>query len=328
MKFSLFTFLAAGLLSTSTVSAHGELLSRSELSRRSALAKRCSSHVARLNEKRYAKRMTKRDWITSNSTVGITTTAPYYDVLQNDTCVLSTEITGGPYTWLQSQLLRQDTTEGQPGVPVWLDIGLIDMGTCEPLENALVSVWSANATGGYSSFTGVDPNTPFKEVIAQHGLDNFTVGETDFHTDDTTWPRGMWPTNAEGLAEIKTIYPGFYAGRAIHVHVHVYTDWTLYGNGTLESQNVVSTGQLYFEEDVSAHIMSLEPYASHTEIERRKNSEDRHFADGISGGFNPVVTVVPADGENMDNGIVAYITMGTDPTDIKTGDADPVISVD
>ncbi|KAH8787995.1 dioxygenase [Diaporthe sp. PMI_573] len=328
MKFSPLTFLAAGLLSASTVAAHGELLSRTELSRRGALAKRCSSHVARLNEKRYAKRMAKRGWGTGNSTVEVTTAAPYYDVLQNDTCVLSTEITGGPYTWLQSQLLRQDTTEGQPGVPVWLDIGLIDMGTCEPLEGALVSIWSANATGSYSSFTGVDPNTPFKEVIAQHGLDNFTVGETDFHTDDTTFLRGMWPTNAEGLAEIKTIYPGFYAGRAIHIHAQVYTDWTLYGNGTLRSQNVVSTGQLYFEEDVSARIMSLEPYVSHTEIVRRKNSEDRHFADGMSEGFNPVMTVVPADGENIDNGVVAYITMGIDPTDVKTGDAEPVISVD
>lgn len=328
MKFSSLILLAFGLLDRSTVSAHGEVLSRRELSRRGALAKRCRSHVARFNEKRYAKRMAKRDRDTGNRTVEVTTAAPYYDVLQNDTCVLSTEITGGPYTWLQSQLLRQDTTEGQPGVPVWLDIGLIDMGTCEPLENALVSIWSANATGSYSSFTGVDPNTPFKEVIAQHGLDNFTIGETDLHTDDTTWLRGMWPTNAEGLAEIKTVYPGFYAGRAIHIHAQVYTNWTLYGNGTLKSQNIVSTGQLYFEEDVSAHVMSLEPYASHTEIERRKNSEDRHFADGISGGFNPVMTVVPVDGENMDNGMVAYITMGIDPTDIKTGDADPVISVE
>ncbi|KAG6368814.1 hypothetical protein INS49_003030 [Diaporthe citri] len=291
MKFSPLAFLAAGLLSVSTVAAHGQLLSRSELSRCGALARRGSSHVARFNEKRYAKRMAKRDWGNGNSTVEVTTAAPYYDVL-------------------------------------------IDMGTCEPLEGALVSIWSANATGSYSSFTGVDPNTPFKEVITQHVLTNFTVGETDFHTDNTTFLRGIWPTNAEGLAEIKTIYPGFYvypgfyAGRAIHIHAQVYTDWTLYGNGTLKSQNVVSTGQLYFEEDVSAHVMSLEPYASHTEIVRRKNSEDRHFADGISEGFNPVITVVPADGENIDNGVVGYITMGIDPTDVKTGDAEPVISVD
>lgn len=189
MKFSPLTVLAAGILSASIVSAHGELLSCSELSRRGALAKRCSSHVARLNEKRHAKRMAKRDWGTGNSTVEVTTAAPYYDVLQNDTCVLSTEITGGPYTWLQSQLLRQDTTEGQPGVPVWLDIGLIDMGTCEPLEGALVSIWSANVTGSYSSFMGVDPNTPFKEVIARHGLDNFTVGETLPHRRYNLPPR-------------------------------------------------------------------------------------------------------------------------------------------
>lgn len=202
------------------------------------------------------------------------------------------------------------------------------MATCEPLEGALVSIWSANATGTYPSFTDVDPNTPFKEVIAQHGLTNFTVGETDFQTDDTTFLRAMWPTNAEGLAEINTVYPGFYAGRAIHTHAQVYTDWTLYGNGTLKSQNVVLSGQLYFEEDVSARIMSLEPYASHTEIECRKNSEHCHFAVGISGGFNPVMNVVPVDGEEIDNGVVAYITMGIDMTDIKTGDAEPVISVD
>lgn len=109
-------------------------------------------------------------------------------------------------------------TEDQVGVPLWLDIGLIDMATCEPLPNALISFWHCNATGSYSSFTGLSPNTGFPTLLEQLNITNFTIGETDLHTDATTWLRGMWPTNDQGIMEMKTVFPGFYVERAIHIH--------------------------------------------------------------------------------------------------------------
>ncbi|KAF9641134.1 putative protocatechuate -dioxygenase beta subunit protein [Lasiodiplodia theobromae] len=317
--------VATGILSSAVV-AHpgGHHVPRAVVQRRAALSQNCAPQVAQYNEKRYAKRMQKRslnlEQRSGNTTYQITTEAPYYDVIQNDTCVLDPEVTQGPYVWPRSQTLRQDMSEGQAGVPLWLDVGVLDMATCEPLENALVSFWHCNATGSYSSFTGLSPNTPFKQLLEQLGVNNFSIGETDLHTDNTTFLRGMWPTDANGMLEMKTIFPGFYVERAVHIHTQVYTDWVLHDNGTVSSGNIVSTGQLYFPEDTNEKIMALEPYSTHTEIERTTNDVDTIIAQGYEGGYNPVVSVVPADGENPENGLIGYITMGVDTTAFETTD--------
>ncbi|KAI3341625.1 Intradiol ring-cleavage dioxygenase [Ustulina deusta] len=211
-------------------------------------------------------------------------------------------------------------SENQPGVPLWLDIGVLDINTCEPLPNVLVNLWHCNATGSYSSFTGRSPNTPFEELLEEVGIDieDLISGKTDLHTDDTTFLRGQWPTDAEGVMEMKTTFPGFYVERAIHIHAEVYTNWTLRENGTVSSGNVVSTGQFFFDETLSSQIMALEPYASHTQINRTTNSVDSIFADN-NNGYNPVISVVPSDGEDYTNGIIGYITVGVDPTASGSG---------
>lgn len=71
--------------------------------------------------------------------------------------------------------------------------------------------------------------------------------------------------------------------------------------------------------------MALEPYASHTEIVRLKNDEDDIFDTGFAGGYNPLVSVVPADGVSVENGMIGLITMGIDPTAVEEGDVSPNI---
>lgn len=145
------TLLAIGAIASTVIAHPGPhaAIDGSDLSKRALLSKRCASAVGNLNKKRYAKRsaLRKRDLETrSNATYQITTEAPFYEVIQNDTCVLTPEVTEGPYVWPRSQTLRQDMTEDQPGVPFWLDVGVIDINTCKPLENALVDFWHCNAT--------------------------------------------------------------------------------------------------------------------------------------------------------------------------------------
>lgn len=130
------------------------------------------------------------------------TEAPYYDVLQNNTCILTEETTSGPYVWPQSQTLRQDITEGQVGIPMILDIGVMDLESCEPLPDVLVDIWYCNATGSYSSFTGLNPNTPFEELLDQL---NKTIGD-DLHTDDTTFLRGMVRFPPLNRVALKAVY--------------------------------------------------------------------------------------------------------------------------
>lgn len=311
MKFSILA--SAALLSSAL--AHPETLTAKEVQRRGAISRRCASAASQLNEKRYAKRMAKR-WAGSgkNSTYQITTEAPYYDVIQNDTCVLRPIVTEGPYVWPRSQTLRQDMSEDQPGVPLWLDVGVLDSATCEPLEDVLLNFWHCNATGSYSSFTALSPNTAFPTLLQDLNITDFELGVTDLHTDDTTFLRGLWPTNSEGVMEMKTIFPGFYIARSIHIHVQAYTDWTLHDNGTVSSGNIVSTGQLYFDEALEEQIMALEPYSTHTEINRTTNADDTVYPEDTENGYNPVISIVAADGVNVENGMIGYITMTIDTT--------------
>ncbi|RAH51132.1 aromatic compound dioxygenase [Aspergillus brunneoviolaceus CBS 621.78] len=267
---SLFILFATAAL---TVTAHPgphKPLPPAALHRRTELLKRCPGHAATFNQRRMAARdaLTKRwgDEHNHNATYEIQTEAPFYETIQNKTCVLIPEVTRGPYVWPRSQTLRQDITKDQVGVPLWLDVGVLDMATCAPLPNALMDFWHCNATGSYSSFTGLSPNTPSEELFHEPSVTNYDLGTTDLHTDDTTWLRGMWPTDERG--------------------------------------HTVSTGQIYFAEELEREIMALEQYGSHTQINRTTNAEDSIFSQDTTSGYNPVVSVVPADGKEVRNGMI------------------------
>ena len=65
----------------------------------------------------------------------------------------------------------------------------------------------ANATGDYSG----------------HNSDSFNSKET--------WLRGGWYTDANGMVEVTTIYPGYYSHRSPHIHLMVHKDWIQSANG-------------------------------------------------------------------------------------------------
>lgn len=82
-------------------------------------------------------------------------------------------------------------------------------------------------------------------------------------------------------------------------------------------ENTVSTGQLYFDEELEAKIMALQPYASHVEINRTINAEDMEFSKGMANGYNPVVSVVQVDDDDLSKGLIGYITIGVDSSAIR-----------
>ncbi|KAL9528556.1 hypothetical protein SMMN14_07729 [Sphaerulina musiva] len=321
------------LLSSASVLAHpgGHAYPDSGLlAKRAEKTARCANAVGAMKQKRHqmrkreqaAQELAKRGNVT---TFAIHAEAPHYDFIKNDTCILYPETTQGPYWYPPSQLLTQDMAQDQAGVPFELDIGVIDMATCEPLENALISLWHCNATGSYSSYTGRDPNTPFLTLLEQLGITD-PSNYTDFQflaTDTTTWLRGMWPTDASGATSFKTIVPGFYIDRSLHIHAQVHTNWSVTVNGTIDHSSVVETGQIFIDEPLSAQIMAMEPYASHTEIERLKNSGDGIYAQQAQSGAMPFVDTEPLDGVDYANGVLGYITLAIDTTTIKNGTSQP-----
>ena len=143
--------------------------------------------------------------------------------------MLTPEVTEGPY-YLPLQLVRRDITEGKPGVALQLNLQVVDATTCMPISGAAVDIWHADALGVYS---GVVPLGARSSAPSTSG----------------TFLRGIQSTGADGIATFRTIYPGWYMGRAVHIHVKVHL-----GNQT------VHTGQLFFQDGLTAGVYRRAPY--------------------------------------------------------------------
>ena len=86
--------------------------------------------------------------------------------------------------------------------------------------------------------------------------------------------RGVQRTNAKGIATFKTLYPGWYQGRAVHIHVKVHV-----------GGNVVHTGQLFFPAAVTNAVYKAAPYKNHGTTPDTLNADDSIFRNGGSKGM-------------------------------------------
>ncbi len=178
-------------------------------------------------------------------------------------CVLSPEQTEGPY-YIANEKLRRDITEGKKGAQLMLRATVVDAATCKPIKEAAVDIWHCDAGGNYSAFS-----TP----------------------DQRTYLRGIQKTDANGLAIFKTIYPGWYQGRTVHIHVKVHV-----------GGNVIHTGQLYFPDAVTDRVYKRAPYSARPGRTTR-NANDSIF---VNGGSKSLVAVAA----NAAGGYTGRITMG------------------
>ena len=180
------------------------------------------------------------------------------------TCVLTPEQTEGPY-YIANEALRRNITDGRPGTPLLLRAFVVNASTCKPIKGAAVDIWHADAGGVYSGFGQGAANRTFM--------------------------RGIQRTNAKGLALFRTVYPGWYQGRTVHIHVKVHL-----------GGNVLHTGQLYFPDTVTDAVYRRAPYTA------RPNRDVRNAADSIyrNGGKRSQVSVK----KNSAGVYVASIVMG------------------
>lgn len=93
-------------------------------------------------------------------------------------------------------------------------------------------------------------------------------------SSSNTWLRGGSATGEDGTVELWTIYPGFYAGRTIHLHLMVHMGWEEV-DGFVTSANLSSTphelptGHLYHTPEVSnisANYFSMRPGMTRSSI--------------------------------------------------------------
>jgi protocatechuate 3,4-dioxygenase beta subunit len=178
-------------------------------------------------------------------------------------CVLTPEQTEGPY-YIPKEKVRRNITEGRPGTPLTLRLQVVSASTCKPIKGAAVDVWHADAAGIYSGFGQGAANRTFM--------------------------RGIQRTNAKGIAAFRTVYPGWYMGRTVHIHVKVHL-----------GGRVVHTGQLYFPDALTDVVYMGAPYSS------RPGRDTRNATDSVfrNGGRRSMLRV-----RRSGTGYLGTITMG------------------
>ncbi len=194
-------------------------------------------------------------------------------------CLLSPEQTEGPYPTV-SQIERRDIRESLSGHPLRLGLQVVDE-ACEPVPGAVVEIWHCDTDGDYSSY-----------------LDG---GTDDDAGEGTTFLRGSQTANDEGIVEFVTNYPGWYRGRAVHIHTKVHLDDT-----------TVLTSQIYFDDDLNSEIFRSAPYQG--------DPDTTNLEDSIAGGDpaeNGSQATASEDAELR--GTRALLVLGIDPEVESTG---------
>jgi protocatechuate 3,4-dioxygenase beta subunit len=178
------------------------------------------------------------------------------------------QATEGPYfvdEMLNRSDIRVDPSDGsiQEGIPLTVVLRVYDVneGTCIPIQGALVDVWHANASGAYSD-------------VEQAG------------TAGTKFLRGYQVTDENGTVQFTTIYPGWYQGRAVHLHFKIRMFEG--SEKTLEF-----TSQFFFNDTITDQVYSQHPYSDRGPRDVRNNE------DGIFNGASTDGLVQSNAGEHL-----------------------------
>ncbi|PZG18861.1 intradiol ring-cleavage dioxygenase [Nonomuraea aridisoli] len=165
------------------------------------------------------------------------------------TCRMTADVTQGPF-YFDADLVRSDIREGRPGVRLRVAIKVQDGRTCRPLPNAVVEIWHCDANGLYSGAEALSAAGPLSAGFKP--LDNGEFADMK-PADGTRYLRGAQVTNADGIVEFTTVWPGWYHGRTIHIHAMVH----------IADQRALTT-QLMFDETLNREVMATRPYARRT----------------------------------------------------------------
>ena len=175
-------------------------------------------------------------------------------------CVVTPTEPEGPY-FVDERLNRSDITvdptdrAARPGVPlaITFTVARVGAGGCTALSGAQVDVWHCDAAGVYS------------DVAA-----NNTVGKR--------FLRGYLVTDSAGVANFTTIYPGWYPGRAVHVHFKIRT----FAGG---SKTYELTSQLFFDDNVTDAVYRRAPYSSRPGRSTRNQADMVYTSNNNSGAL-------------------------------------------
>jgi protocatechuate 3,4-dioxygenase beta subunit len=212
-------------------------------------------------------------------------------------CVVRPELTEGPY--FVDQMLNRMDIRSDPATNIMIDgaklqinfrLSDVSNGTCKPLEGAQVDIWHCDPAGRYSG-----------------------VEDSNSNASEEFWLRGYQLSDADGLASFITVYPGWYQGRAVHIHFKIRTQ-------DAAQANYEFTSQLFFDETFTDTIHAETPY-----VEKGYRTLLNDGDNIYSGGGQQLVLLVTeaeADSAGKIDGYVANFDIALDLTDSSVGGSD------
>jgi protocatechuate 3,4-dioxygenase beta subunit len=170
-----------------------------------------------------------------------------------DDCNVSPPETKGPFpTKTPAQMVQSNIKSDRTGIALLINLTIVDKTNhCKPLAGAHVDIWHCDKDGNYSEYG----NHPMQknDLTSAHFL------------------RGRQKADANGLVSFLSIYPGWYHGRAPHIHIEVFDK---------EGKSLLVT-QVAFPENISSKVYSSPLYANRGNADT-SNTRDMVFADSLS----------------------------------------------
>jgi protocatechuate 3,4-dioxygenase beta subunit len=192
----------------------------------------------------------------------------------------------GPYH-RDAEPVRRNVVENCDGVSLQLGVRLV-FGEAA-LPDAEVEIWQCDALGRYSGFAPPDSSVMATAATAPRAQ----------YLPAETFLRGRQTSDADGMVEFATIYPGWYPGRTVHIHLIVHTS------------RAVFTSQLYFPDDISDAVLALAPYRDRP-VRDTTNDTDTILPTGgepaildvvsIEGGYRAAICLVVPDSPDGESG--------------------------
>ncbi|PWB26524.1 intradiol ring-cleavage dioxygenase [Flavobacterium sp. HTF] len=175
------------------------------------------------------------------------------DSSADGSCMVSPAETKGPFPIkTPSQLVLENIKSDRVGIALLVNLTIENRNNnCEPLSGVLVDIWHCDKDGNYSEYGGTQ------------------MQQTDYTS--VHFLRGRQTTDSKGEVSFISIYPGWYQGRAPHVHVEVLSN----------SGASLLVTQIAFPENISSEVYASTNYAAHGQADTA-NTRDNVFSDSLS----------------------------------------------
>ena len=215
-------------------------------------------------------------WLTGG-TAAITPTMfrdPFADGAGGASCELTCSQMLGPC--FAPSLERRDISGAIPGLPTRLSLRVVDAVTCQPVADVEVEVWACDLEGVYS---GQTPST--------------MCSGSDPDARDENFMRGWQRTDADGRVDFDMVFPGWYPGRAPHLHLQMRRggdDWL--------------TTQLYVHDELANDV-----YANQPDYSGRGPHDTSLTKDGIAPKGEAVAPYVVQAEKTPDGALLTWLPM-------------------